>query len=838
MTQKLPIDEQLPEILSVFSTVQALVVQAPPGAGKTTRIPLALLQSSFIENQRIIMLEPRRLAAVNAARWMAAALGEEVGNTVGYTIRFERKVSPSTRIEVVTEGILGRRLQSDPMLTGVGVVIFDEFHERSLQSDLALALCRDMQLGLREELKIMVMSATLDGEPIARILGDAPIITSRGRVFPVTIRYLPQMKGGRLVDTVSRAIVSIVADTKGDILVFLPGGGEIRACQRLLEQQLHAPGAPLVCPLYGNLPFAAQEKAIMPAARRKIVLATNIAETSLTIEGISVVVDSGYTRVLRFEAATGINRLITERVTAASSEQRAGRAGRLGPGTVYRLWSEHEQRTLLPFTAPEIKSADLCSLALDLAQWGVKDADSLIWLDPPPSASLGEGRRLLQKLGALDRDLKITETGRSMAELPVHPRLSRMLLAGKTIKCGALACDVAALLTEREILRAPHAWSSDSDLLDRLEALSGWRRGVSNAAIDTNACNAVDRAAEQMRRLLRVSGERAPATVELLASLLVTAYPDRIARQREAGSDKYLLASGQGAVLSHRTAVANRLFIIALNVEGGKPGEVMIHQASTLTEATIRSCCSGAIITARSVTWDSGEGRVIAREEERLGAILLASRPIVPAGDELVAALLQGVKSGPGLRACNWSPAAIQLRARVVFLSQHAPEKGWPDFSDMHLLDTLDQWLGPYLGGITSLAALARVDLYQPLKGCLTWEQQQLLDSGAPTHFTVPSGSRVVLDYAGDDPPVLAVKLQELFGLGETPTVVWGRIPVLVHLLSPARRPLQVTRDLKGFWNGAYHEVKKELRGRYPRHPWPDDPWNAVPTGKTSKRKV
>jgi ATP-dependent helicase HrpB len=841
---RLPVDDILPRILEYLATHRSLVVQAPPGAGKTTRVPLAIIKASILaDRQKIVMLEPRRLAAANAARWMAACLGEEVGRTVGYTIRFERKVSSVTRIEVVTEGILTRRLQTDPLLEGVGMVIFDEFHERSLNADTALALCLDVQHGLRDDLKIVAMSATLDGAAVAGLLGDAPVVTSEGKSFPVEVRYLAQPAVGDCAESAARAIRTALAETTGDILVFLPGGGEIRRCRRMLEGE-HQPF--LVCPLYGDLPYAEQERAILPIDRRKVVLATNIAETSLTIEGVRVVIDAGWSRQLRFAPATGMNRLVTVRLSAASAAQRAGRAGRLGPGTCFRLWTEHIQRSLVPFTPPEILTADLASLALDLALWGVVDAAALRWLDLPPAPALNEGRLLLSRLGALDSFGRITPHGREMAELPVHPRLAHMVLSAHKSGEGALACDLAALLGERDIFRgravADGKVASSSDLLDRIEALAEWRvKGGGEGPgkdVDPAACRAVDRSAVQLRRLRGVQPGRGDATAESVGRLLAQAYPDRIARQREAGSDRYLLAGGQGVQLSPRSSLHNEPFLVAVDIEGMERGEGLIRMASAVSLPMLRREFAAAIVRQRVVEWDRQQGRVAAREEEQLGSLILDSRQISPTAEEQRSALFGGVAGGPGLAALNWTPEAGQLRARVAFLARLVPEEGWPDFSDRALLANLEGWLGPWVAKMKSLADLARIDLVAPLKGLLTWQQARRLDEGAPTHLSVPSGSRIGLYYGAEGPPVLAVKLQEMFGLAETPTVAWGRVPVVLHLLSPARRPVQVTQDLKGFWDTMYPEVKKELKGRYPKHPWPDDPWRAVATRHVKKRKT
>jgi len=826
--QKAPIAEIMPRLLSELGERNVAVLQAPPGAGKTTRVPLALMDAPFLKGGRIVMLEPRRLAAVNAARYMAQSLGEEVGRRVGYSIRFERKVSSATRIEVVTEGILARRLQADPLLEGVAAVIFDEFHERSLTSDLSLALCRDVQLGLREDLRILVMSATLDAEPVARLLGDAPLISSQGRHFPVEIRYAGADPSGRLPEIALPAVLNALSQTSGDILVFLPGAGEIRRLERLLKEKVG--GELLVAALYGDLPFAAQQEAILPASRRKVVLATNIAETSLTIEGVRVVVDTGYSRQLRYDPVTGLNRLETLRISAASAEQRAGRAGRVAPGVCYRLWSEHTQKTLLPFTPLEIRVSDLAPLALDLALWGVSDPASLSFLDAPPAAHLSEGRALLAGLGALDQRGAITALGRKMAALPMHPRLSALLIPAAARGEGALACTLAAILSERDILpRGRAATVSESDLLDRVDALS--------ERLDPQGARNIERVAGYFQKSLGLpAGARAGAAdAFLVGELLLKGYPDRVARERPPGSGRYLMANGSGARLSSRSNLRGQSFIVAVEVEGGG-GEGEIHMASAVTLEAIRSGCAAAITRGRRVFWAEREGRVVAREEERLGALILSERPVTPQSEELGTALLGGILSGPGIGGLNWSEEARQYQSRVTFLARLLPEEGLPDLSDEALAQTLDKWLLPFLNGVRTLAQLSRVDLLAPLKSLLSWREQKLMEEGAPTHLAVPSGSRLQLHYPPDGEPYLSVKLQEMFGLGKTPRIAFGRVPLLIHLLSPARRPIQVTSDLRSFWNGAYKEVCKELKGRYPKHPWPDDPWEAQATRHVKKR--
>lgn len=832
-----PIDDILPELLETAERADCLVLQAPPGAGKTTRVPLALLDLPSLSHGTILMLEPRRLAAVNAARWMASTLDERPGETVGYATRFERRVSSSTRIEVVTEGILTRRLQSDPLLEGVSMVIFDEFHERSLNSDLGLALCRDVQTGLRPDLKLLVMSATLDGEKVAKLLGDAPLLTSSGRSYPVEVRYEEREPQERIAETASAGVMRALSETEGDVLVFLPGAGEIRRCERMLKER--RPDIS-VFPLYADLPFEKQEEAIRPGARRKAVLATTIAETSLTIEGVRVVVDCGWSRKPRYDASSGLNRLSLVRVSAAAAEQRTGRAGRTAPGVCYRLWTRHTQSFLIPFDPPEILSADLSSLALELALWGIADSSALSWLDTPPAAALTEGKRLLHSLGALDKAGRITALGKKLSAYPAHPRLARILHDASAGRFAAAACDCAALLTERDIFREGgflrQERACESDLWLRLEALDAVRRGASAPEADRSACTAVERTADYWRRRLRIDGKGPLPTPHELGELIAPAYPDRIARVREPGSERYLLSGGKGGKLSPRSCVRDAEFIVATVMEGGGGGDALIHGASAISLEAIRRIFAEQIEERRSVSWNAVDGRVTALEGEFLDQLPLVTRPVKPAQEELSAALLDGIAAGPGLAALTWSDAARQMQARALFLRRLFPDDGWPDLSDEALTASLREWLTPWVSGMRSLEQVGKVDVAAALKALLPWDLQRRLDDLAPTHITVPSGSRIALDYSADGPPVLAVKLQELFGLAETPSVAGGRVPVLLHLLSPARRPIQVTSDLKGFWNGAYFEVKKELKGRYPKHPWPDDPWNAVATRHTKRR--
>ncbi len=826
----LPIEPVLPEIRAALRQTAALVLQAPPGAGKTTCVPLALLGEPWLAGRSILLLEPRRLAARAAAARMANLLGESVGQTVGYRIRFDSQVSRQTRIEVLTEGILTRRLQRDPTLDGVGLVIFDEFHERGLHADLALALCLDSQRGLREDLRLLAMSATLDGTAVARLLGDAPIITSEGRAHPVTRHYLPRDPDGLDFSAVVRAMLTALPRHAGDLLVFLPGGGEIRQVLRRLEAEPACAGLALV-PLYGDLPGDAQQRALQPdpAGRRKIVLATPIAETSLTIEGISIVVDAGWTRVPRFDPRSGLTRLETVRITTDAAEQRAGRAGRLGPGACYRLWSESTQNRLRPRRTPEMLEADLAPLALELAQWGVNDPLALAWLDPPPPGALAQARALLTDLGALDEQGRITPIGRDLAELPTHPRLAHLLRHGTALGHGALAADLAALLEERDLLRGEHSFGSD--LMARLDALQAFRRdGAQRGPADPAACVRVDQAGRRWRQLLRIGpASEMPLAAETVGLLLALAYPDRVARRRDGSADRYLLANGRGARLVAGDPLLGRDWLVVAHLDAGA-GEGRIWLAAPVAPADLETHLTARVRTVAEVHWDERQAAVVARRERRLGAVILDSTPLTNADPVTMRqAMVTGIHR-LGLDSLPWSDELRDWRARVLALRHWFPEDGWPDVSDGWLANHLDDWLAPWLDGITRREHLQRLDLAAAFQALLDHRQRARLNELAPTHLPVPSGSRLRLRYAPGEPPVLAVKLQELFGLADTPRIADGRIAVTLHLLSPAQRPIQVTQDLRGFWERTYAEVKKELKGRYPKHPWPDDPWTATPT--------
>jgi ATP-dependent helicase HrpB len=836
-----PIDNILSTLMEAVLKNPSLVLRAPPGAGKTTRVPLALLDVLPREQGRIIMLEPRRIAAVSAARWMARSIGEPVGGTVGYAIRFDVKRSEKTRIEVVTEGILTRRIQSDPGLEGVAMVIFDEFHERSIHADLALALCLDIRKQLRPDLKLLVMSATMECGPIAELLGDAPVIASGGKAHPVEERYLGD-SAEPLPLRITRAVTAALRETLGDLLVFLPGSGEIRACDRQLRESLNVDDDRIALhPLYGDLPFEEQERAILPSKdRRKIVLATNIAETSLTIEGVHVVIDSGLTRTLRYDPATGMNRLVTIPVSQASAEQRKGRAGRLGPGVCYRLFSRQDLHGMLSFTQPEILVSDLSPLVLELAAWGVKDPKMLTWLDAPPAAAWDSSVLLLQDLGALDPSCSITSLGRAMARLPVHPRLSRLMITAQELECVRLGADLAAILTERDIFRrsARDRMITEPDISERVDIVQRERKGMAtNGTIDASALRAVQRTSQQLLRLMGgTTADRSNTGVghDAISRLLLVAYPDRICKRREERSRGYVLAQGRGVRLSLDSQLVSSEYLIAVAVDPGGKSEGVIHTAAPVALELIRSECAGRIETVRRVYWDPKEGRIAAAVEERLGALILSVRPFTPADEEAAPILCNVVRANPGI--LTFSSDAMQLQARTGLIKKIFPEEDWPDLSKERLFADPAAWLLPRLRNIRSEQGLGGLKVLPALKAMLSREQARLLDERAPVAVTVPSGSRVALDYTSGDQPVLAVKLQELFGLADTPTIANGRVRVLLHLLSPARRPVLITQDLKRFWNTGYPLVKKDLKGRYPRHPWPDDPWNAVPTKRTKPR--
>jgi ATP-dependent helicase HrpB len=797
------------------------------------------------------MLEPRRLATRAAARRMAQLRGERVGETVGFRVRGETRVGNATRIEVVTEGILTRMLQRDAALEGVGLVIFDEFHERSLDADLGLALTLETRDVLRPDLRVLIMSATLDGARVARLLGDAPIVTSTGRAFPVETRYVDRRPEARLEDAVASVVRRALRDDEGDVLAFLPGAAEIRRAHDLLVNG-DLPSGTRVLPLYGNLSPEAQDEAILPAApgHRKVVLSTSIAETSLTIEGVRIVVDSGVARVPRFSPRTGMTRLETMRVSQASADQRRGRAGRLAPGVCYRLWSEHEQHHLVPHAAPEILEADLAPAALELAAAGVRDVATLRWLDPPPTAAYAQGRELLAELGALESSAasgpatddassaaRITAHGRRMAELPMHPRLAHMLLSAERLGLRDLACDLAALLGERDPMRGAGGAPPDADIELRLALLRDPRRsagGAGGSDVDGDALRRVRAEAARLRGATASSGKPAPparsdqaGTTGQAGLLLAFAYPDRIGQLRAPRSGRFLLRNGNGAALAGAQLLSDSEYVVVAELDGRRP-ESRIFLAASVALDDIETHFGDRIVLEQIVEWDSRERAVASTERERLGALVLAQRALRDPDPALVtAALLDGL-AREGIAALPWSDAARSLRNRLAFL--HRIDPTWPDVSDEALASSVATWLAPHLGRARSLADIGRVDLTATLVAGLPWDRRAAIDALAPTHVVVPSGSRIPIDYSDPDAPVLAVRLQEMFGLADTPRIARGTVPLTVHLLSPARRPVQVTRDLAGFWRTSYFDVRRELRGRYPKHHWPENPMMAEPT--------
>jgi ATP-dependent helicase HrpB len=828
----LPIESALPELRAALASDGAAVLQAPPGAGKTTRVPLALLDEPWLAGRRIVMLEPRRLAARAAASHMARLLGQDVGGTVGYRVRMDTRVGPATHIEVVTEGVLTRMLQADPALEGTGLVIFDEFHERSLHADLGLALTLESRSVLRDDLRLLVMSATLDGAAVADLLGGAPVVTSHGRSFPVDVRYLPGRIDGRVEPAVVRTVRQAVDASEGDVLVFLPGAGEIHRVEEMLREA-DLPSGIRVMPLYGNLPQGAQDEAIAPSppGRRKVVLSTSIAETSLTIEGVRVVVDSGLMRVPRFAPRTGMTRLETVTVSRASAEQRAGRAGRVAPGVCWRMWPEHAQAGLVPHGTPEILDADLAPLALELAAWGVADPAELAWLDPPPPAAFAQARELLAELGALDRAGAVTPHGRRMSAIPLHPRLAHMALRAKEMGLGGLACDLAALLSERDVFRRGDG-PPDADLRLRLEALRDVGAGRrARGAADVGALRRVMAEAREWRRRLGVRGEDGdPSAAGLLLAL---AYPDRIGQRRAGRPGRYRLRNGRGAALAEGDPLAASPYVVAAELDGtGRESRVYLAAPVELEE--IERHFAEQIETEETVAWDAEARAVRARRRERLGALVLHEAPLAaPDPDRVAAALLEGI-TAEGLDALPWSKGAAQLRERMAFMHRHDPS--WPDVSDAALVSGLVGWLRPYVYGLTRWDEVQRLELTDILLDLLGWERRTALDAMVPSHLEVPSGSRIPIDYADPDAPVLAARLQELFGMTETPRVAGGRVPLVIHLLSPAHRPVQVTRDLASFWRTGYFDVKKDLKGRYPKHYWPDDPLQAQATSRVRPR--
>jgi len=818
MQTALPIHEALDPLIAALRKHGRAVLQAPPGAGKTTVVPLAILEAGLSQG-RILMLEPRRLAARAAAERMADTLGETLGQTVGYRIRGDSRISSRTRIEVVTEGILTRMIQSDPGLAGVDAVIFDEFHERSLNADLGLALCLEIAGALRDDLILLAMSATLDAEPVAMLMGDAvPVITSDGRSFPVDLRWLaaPLPKTARLEEACTDLVVQALAEAEGGVLVFLPGEGEIRRVESLLSKRL--PAGCVIRPLFGAMDFAAQRAAIAPVVKgeaRKIVLATSIAETSLTIEDIRVVVDAGRARRARFDPGAGMSRLVTERVTRAEATQRAGRAGRVAPGICYRLWTKVEEGALAAYPPAEIEAADLSGLALDLALWGATP-DQLAFLTPPNAGSYAEAQALLRMLGALDKTNHITAHGRSLVALPLHPRLAHMLAVA-----GNQAAPLAALLADRD----PLPRGAPVELTLRLEAVADIRHYNDTRPHPANR-PAIERIKAEAKRLAKGTAQSGTGRLGT-AEMAALAYPDRIGQRRKGDAARFVLSGGKGAVLDDHDPLAAARLIVATDLDGN-PREARIRQATAISEGELRGLFADQIGWIDLCEWSHREKRVMARKQEHFGALVLDDRIWSDAPTDLVArAMLDGVRA-LGLLP---SPAAQRFRARVSLARQGGLDL--PNMTDAALLDSLEDWLLPHLDGVRSATDWKAFDLLTPLRAMLDWDAAQALDRAVPSHFTTPLGRRIPIDYDGEA-PAIELRLQEMFGQTTHPTVA-GQ-PLRVTLLSPGQRPVQVTMDILGFWDSSYADVRRDMRGRYPRHPWPENPREADPTLRAKPR--
>lgn len=812
----LPIDAALPALKAVLADGPRAVLVAPPGAGKSTRVPLVLMEEAWTGTGKILVLEPRRIAARAVADRMAKTLAEEVGGRVGLRVRFGSKVSARTRVEVVTEGIFTRMILDDPALSGVSAVLFDEFHERSLDADLGLALALDAQAGLREDLRILVMSATLDGARVARLLGDCPVVESEGRAFAVTTRHVGRDPNARIEDEVARTIRRALAEETGSALVFLPGAAEIRRTADMLATTVKDPAVDIV-QLFGALDRGEQDRAIEPAppGRRKVVLATAIAETSLTIEGVRIVVDSGLARVPRFEPDLGLTRLETVRVSRAAADQRRGRAGRTEPGVCYRLWEEAQEGAFPAYATPEILAADLSSLLLDCAAWGVTDPASLAFLDPPPGPAVAEARTLLDNLGALDRDGRITEEGKRLRALPLAPRLARMVVDGARRGEGRLAAELALLVSERGL------GGDDIHLGHRLDRLRGDR----------------SRRAEDARRMatgwLR-EVKSAPETgsgYERAGAVLALAFPDRIARARGKDGD-FVLANGRGGSVDPASPLARETFLAVAEI-GGVAARARILSAAPISLAEIETDFADRIEVREEVTFDKGAAALRARRSRRLGAVSLGEQTqAVPPNEASATTLATGV-AALGIARLPWSKAQAALRHRIAFLRR--VDESFPDLSDEALAGTAADWLAPHIIGKTALAQISADDLGSALDQLVPWDAKRRVEADLPSHFDAPSGQRHAIDYEGEE-PVLSIRVQELFGLGVHPSVARGKIPLVVELLSPAHRPVQITRDLPGFWKGSWQAVKSEMKGRYPRHPWPDDPASAAATHRAKPR--
>ena len=827
----LPVVDVLPALKQALARERRAVLQAPPGAGKTTHVPLALLDAPWLGGGRIVMLEPRRVAARAAAHRMAQLRGEPVGQTIGFRTRTESRVSARTRIEVVTEGILTRRLQRDPTLEGVSLVIFDEFHERSLVADLGLALTLHTRRLVRDDLRLLVMSATLDTAAVARLLDDAPVVTAEGRMYPVETRYLPPREPRALDAAVAAAVRRALRDDAGDILVFLPGAPEIHRVRGALQGDA---GGHDVLALHGSLTADEQDRAIRPSDRRRVVLATSIAETSLTIPGVRVVIDSGLSRRPRFSPRTGMARLETLRVSRATADQRRGRAGRTDAGVCYRLWNEYEE--LSPATAPEIMEADLAPLLLDLAAAGIGAASELSWIDPPPPGALATARELLRELSLLDGDGRLTDDGRMASSMPVHPRLAHMIVHARSPEARRIACDLAALLNERDVIRFD-GQTGDPDVRLRLELIAAHRskRSMATPPGSTVHRDAIERIVRESARLETVLSSGTGAGAADIASadpgaLLALAYPDRVAKQRTGQRGRYVTRDGVDVAVDAGALLANEAFIVAADLDGKRPLS-RAYLAAPIDATVVQTLFGDDIVTARSVSWSEQSEAVTALEQRRLGAMVLSERTVRANPEDVAAALLDALIKRGFLESDDFRAEV----ARLSFARSLQPSD-WPETDIESLKQTASEWLLPAFAGMRSLADASRVDLREALLARLDYRRRRELDEIAPTHIAVPTGSRVRVDYGDPASPSVSVRIQELFGLADTPRVGRGRVPLTLHLLSPAHRPVQVTRDLAGFWKNSYFDVRKDLRGRYPRHPWPDDPVNATATRRAKPR--
>jgi len=828
----LPVYNVIGDIRDALSRHNRLILQAPPGAGKTTAVPLALLDEAWLENKQIIILEPRRISARSAAGRMAQILGEEVGERIGYQIRSEKKISEKTKIVVVTEGILTRRFQNDPSLENIALIIFDEFHERHLHSDLSLAFALQSQEVLRDDLKILVMSATLDTDALKALLNNPPAITSEGRSFPVEIEYLPPQKSlmtsKQLMENLFSKITQILTDDEGNILVFLPGVREIKSLEQSLKE--HCGDSILIAPLFGELSKADQERAIAPCAKRKIVLTTNIAETSLTIEGIRIVVDSGLERVMRFDAHSGMQRLVTQKISRASADQRTGRAGRLSAGKCYRLWSENAHHSLSAHRDPEITVCDLTPLALELSAWGDEE---LSWINPPPLKSLNHASALLYDLGATDNKRRIAPHGQEILKTGIHPRLAHMIIKGKNLGFSGEAIILATLLSERDIFARSDRRTAD--IRDRFWCICDRLANKPLPAYIGEASDTVIKTAKELARridlTLRLSND---FSISMIGILLAFAYPDRIARIRAPKGDKYLLSNAKEAILPREDDLHASEWLVVAESDGDRT-MAQIYRCAPLEADDMDKYLHEHFHTEEMILWNSDTMRVEAREVRKLGAIVIESRPLGnPDQQRIQETLMEGIRKH-SLESLPWSPKALSLRQRLQSLHHHFPEQSFGDYSDQTLLDSLESWLLPHIDRQSSLRECESLDLHTILSSQLSWEQIRTLETLFPSHFTAPTGNTISLDYSNSESVILSVRIQELFGLSTHPCIGEGKIPLLIHLLSPAKRPIQITRDLIAFWSGSYSDVKKELKGRYPKHYWPDDPLHAQATGKTKK---